>query len=164
MMTNKYSNDKNLIPSDILKKLFGPVYIDPNFENDYVSFPVMKHNISDFKQKIANIDLGTMCPDGATMKCWHDEENNKFITSVAVPGVPKEDITVRITGRVVKIDYKSESTEKNSRFVRTGGFDYTLHEDTDTESVVVKLENGVLTVTETLVEKPEDKEITLDIQ
>ena len=86
----------------------------------------------------------------------HIESDEAFITiSMDVPGLAKDQLTIGIEGRIVRIASKDDAP-------RTVRANYKLGSDVDAASSEAKLENGVLTVKFAKV-APESRQTLLTI-
>lgn len=164
---NKNIEVKNESGNQITRRDFFDSLIDGFFGRDLNrTFPDFGHmalgHLGDLKSRLIDYDLGIRGHDGITMKC--SEEDNKFVTCLAVPGVKREEINVKVVGRVVKVAYHSDEEDTNGRFVRSGEFDYLLQEETDADRVEVSLADGVLTIVEPFREEAIAKERELEIK
>ena len=91
-------------------------------------------------------------------KGWHCiKEDDKWILEMAIPGLVKEDLKVKMIKGELSIISENEDN------VWLGSFDkrFTLPQDVNTKKIKAKVENGVLTLT--LLIK-EDTENNIDIK
>ena len=91
-------------------------------------------------------------------KGWHCiKEDDKWILEIAIPGLVKEDLKVKIIKGELSIISENEDN------VWLGSFDkrFTLPQEVNTKKIKAKVENGVLTIT--LLIK-EDTENNIDIK
>ena len=82
-----------------------------------------------------------------------EETNNSYIVKANLPGVKKEDVKVELKGKTLYIFAKhQEKTEESGKFYRRERFygEYqraiALPQETQTNNINAKLENGVLTL------------------
>ena len=95
------------------------------------------------------------------------ETGDAYVAEVDLPGVKKDDISIELTGRDLRIvgDYGREDTEGRTlrRARRSGHFEYqvTLPGQADADKITASLADGVLTVTvpKTETEKPRQIQI-----
>lgn len=86
-------------------------------------------------------------------KGWHcTKEDENWILEMAVPGLTKEDLKVKM----VKGDLSIASTNEDNKWL--GSFDkiFTLPQDVNTKKIKAKIENGVLTLTLPIKEESEN--------
>ena len=91
-------------------------------------------------------------------KGWHCiKEDDKWILEIAIPGLVKEDLKVKMIKGELSIISENEDN------VWLGSFDkrFTIPQDVNTKKIKAKVENGVLTLT--LLIK-EDTENSIDIK
>ena len=91
-------------------------------------------------------------------KGWHCiKEDDKWILEIAIPGLVKEDLKVKMIKGELSIISENEDN------VWLGSFDkrFTIPQDVNTKKIKAKVENGVLTLT--LLIK-EDTENNIDIK
>ena len=91
-------------------------------------------------------------------KGWHCiKEDDKWILEMAIPGLVKEDLKVKMIKGELGIISENEDN------VWLGSFDkrFTLPQDVDTKKIKAKVENGVLTLTLSI---KEDSENFIDIR
>jgi HSP20 family protein len=83
------------------------------------------------------------------------ENDTAYLVKADIPGVKKEDISVRVDGNVVQIDAqtKSEKEERNGdkvlrseRYYGTISRTFSLAQDVEAGKVVAKYEDGVLSL------------------
>jgi HSP20 family protein len=96
------------------------------------------------------------------------ETGDAYVAEVELPGVSKDDISIELAGRDLRVsgDYGREGTDGRAlrRARRSGHFEYqvTLPGQADPDKITASLANGVLTVTvpKTETEKPRRIQIT----
>jgi len=91
-------------------------------------------------------------------KGWHCiKEDKNWILEIAIPGLTKEDLKVKM----IKGELSIASTNEDN--VWLGSFDkrFTLPQDVNTKKIKAKVENGVLTLTLSI---KEDTENFIDIK
>ena len=96
------------------------------------------------------------------------ETGDSYVAEVELPGVRKDDISVELAGRELRVagDYSHEGTDGRAlrRTRRRGRFEYqvTLPGQADPAQITASLADGVLTVTvpKTETEKPRQIQIT----
>ena len=91
-------------------------------------------------------------------KGWHCiKEDKNWILEIAIPGLTKEDLKVKM----IKGDLSIASTNEDNIWL--GSFDkrFTLPQDVNTKKIKAKVENGVLTLTLSI---KEDTENIIDIK
>ena len=91
-------------------------------------------------------------------KGWHCiKEDKQWILEIAIPGLTKEDLKVKM----IKGELSIASTNEDN--VWLGSFDkrFTLPQDVNTKKIKAKVENGVLTLT---LSVKEDIENFIDIK
>ncbi len=82
------------------------------------------------------------------------EKGNAFLVEVAAPGLNKENFVIEAEDGTLTISFKHEEEKKdeslkfNRREFRYGSFSrsFTLPENTNTEAISAKYENGILSV------------------
>lgn len=92
---------------------------------------------------------------GSTIRVDIAEAEDEFVVTADIPGFEREDITVSVDGRTLRIEAeRSESeTEADERMIkserehRTMSRSVRLPEEVDAEGTTAALHNGVLTVT-----------------
>lgn len=77
---------------------------------------------------------------------------NGYQLKLAVPGVPKSNISIEVVEGQLVVSATNSNQEENPRFVRRE-FDYTsfkrsftLHKNADTQNLKAAFENGILTI------------------
>jgi HSP20 family molecular chaperone IbpA len=91
-------------------------------------------------------------------KGWHCiKEDKNWILEIAIPGLTKEDLKVKM----IKGELSIASTNEDNIWL--GSFDkrFTLPQDVNTKKIKAKVENGVLTLTLSI---KEDTENIIDIK
>jgi HSP20 family protein len=99
------------------------------------------------------------------------DEKDMVKINVELPGMKKDDIKVTVDENILTIsgERKHESEEKDMNYIRCercyGSFSrsFTLPDDINSEKIKADYEDGILTVNLTKVEKPEPKEITVNV-
>lgn len=84
--------------------------------------------------------------------------------SIAIPGVPKDDVTVNISGGALTVGYEAASDDYNSAVFSTSFTkSWTLPENIDVEGISATSDNGVLTITvpRTVTKASEGRTITV---
>ena len=75
-------------------------------------------------------------------------DNTEHRISIALPGVPKEDVSVNIGDGALTVGYEASSDDYNSAIFSTSFTkSWTLPEGVDVEGISASSENGVLTIT-----------------
>ena len=69
-----------------------------------------------------------------------EQDDKAWTVSLDVPGIAREDLSITIEGRIVRIETR---TEARRQFKAA----YELPQDIDAEASAARLENGVLTLT-----------------
>ena len=72
------------------------------------------------------------------------EHDDRFEIMIAVPGLTKSDISIKIEKNVLKIAGKEENSVENDFVNRSFKKAYRLGSNIDAKKVVAKLENGIL--------------------
>jgi HSP20 family protein len=96
------------------------------------------------------------------------ETGDAYVAEVELPGVSKDDISIELAGRELRVagDYGREAADGRAlrRARRSGHFEYqvTLPGQADADKITASLADGVLTVTvpKTETEKPRQIQIT----
>ena len=96
------------------------------------------------------------------------ETGDAYVAEVELPGVRKDDISVELAGRDLRVagDYSREAADGRAlrRARRSGRFEYqvTLPGQADADKITASLADGVLTVTvpKTETEKPRQIQVT----
>tara|TARA_R100001163_G_C5014814_1_gene159514 strand:+ start:182 stop:580 length:399 start_codon:yes stop_codon:yes gene_type:complete len=86
-------------------------------------------------------------------KGWHcTKEDKSWVLEMAVPGLTKEDLKVKM----IKGDLSIASTNEDNKWL--GSFDkiFNLPQDVNTKKIKAKVENGVLTLTLPIKEESEN--------
>jgi HSP20 family protein len=99
------------------------------------------------------------------------ETENEYIIHCEVPGIKKENISIKNENSILKITAKkerltqSEGVKYTLKEIMYGNFERTikLSNDLDTENITASLENGILSV-KILKKKKKTKEIEIKIQ
>ncbi len=100
------------------------------------------------------------------------EEDGKLVTEVALPNFSKEEIKVNINGDVMEISakhqLKEEKTTKRRYYFRESSNSYlrrvTLPEESNSDKIEAKFENGVLKVSMPLSIMPKLEAKTVEIK
>lgn len=82
-----------------------------------------------------------------------EEKDDKFVVSVEMPGIKKENVRVSLNDGTLKVSYKQDETEnvnekhfiKKERFISEGERSFYLG-DVDNTKVDASLENGILNI------------------
>ena len=82
------------------------------------------------------------------------ENDDNYQIEVAIPGLSKEDIDIKVKDSIISISYEKKD-DKNFIFTNSFNKEYTLPDDVSIKSITAKVENGVL-----LVMIPKDKKKT----
>ena len=122
-------------------KLFDPVFGD-NFDSAFRRFFSRAQIDSDLPQMKMRVDV--------------TENDEGYAVKADIPGVKKEDISVRIDGNVVQIDAEvkreSESKDKGGKVLRSERYygnisrSFSLADDVDEAKAEAKYAEGVLTL------------------
>jgi len=75
-------------------------------------------------------------------------DENEYRVELAVPGLSKEDISVKVKDNVLTISHEKEETDDKT-FYFTNSFtkEYTLPDDSDVKGITATVENGILAAT-----------------
>jgi HSP20 family protein len=100
------------------------------------------------------------------------DDKDSVNINVELPGMKKDDIKVTIDENILTIagERKHESEQKDRNYIRTerlfGSFSrsFTLPDDINSEKIMADYKDGILAVNLAKVEKPEPKEITVEIK
>lgn len=94
------------------------------------------------------------------------QEDGTFILSLAIPGIPKENVSINF--QKDKLTIKSNVEEDTTNKYRLREFNYakfersfTLSEDADTDNISAKFENGILSITVPTVEEAGPKKVEI---
>ena len=94
------------------------------------------------------------------------KEDNKYILSIALPGVNKKDVSINIEKN--KLTIKSNVEDNTDIKYRLREFNYakferafTLSEDADIDNISAKFEKGILTITIPTVEEAGPMEVKI---
>jgi HSP20 family protein len=98
------------------------------------------------------------------------EDAQKLVLKLEVPGIRREDLDIRVEGRVLSIkgERKLEAEEKEENFHRIerryGSFvrSFTLPSTVDTDNVAATSQDGVLSIS--LAKKPEAKPKQIEVK
>jgi len=94
---------------------------------------------------------------GRTMKRTNVVENDDdYQIEIAIPGLSKEDIDIKVKDSILTISHEKEDDE-SFFFTNSFGKEYTLPDDVSVKGITAKVENGVLLVT-----IPKDKKKTTE--
>jgi len=95
------------------------------------------------------------------------KEDGKYLLSIAIPGVAKENVSINIEKNRLTVKSKVEE-DKNVKF-RLREFNFTnfersfrLSEDVDTDNISAKFENGILFISIPTVKEAGPVEVTID--
>jgi len=85
------------------------------------------------------------------------EDDESYQIEVAIPGLSKEDIDIKVKDSIISISHEKENDIDDEGFFFTDSFnkEYTLPDDVNIKTISAKVENGVLLVT-----IPKDKKKT----
>jgi HSP20 family protein len=69
-----------------------------------------------------------------------------YRVQLAIPGLSKEDIKITIKDSILNIEYENEKSDENSFFTSSFKKFYSLPDDSDSENIEGKAENGILEI------------------
>ncbi|HUU87926.1 MAG TPA: Hsp20/alpha crystallin family protein [Candidatus Glassbacteria bacterium] len=74
--------------------------------------------------------------------------DNEYRVELAVPGLDKEDIEIKVKDNILTISHEKEETDDKT-FYFTNSFtkEYTLPDDSDVKGITATVENGILAAT-----------------
>lgn len=70
----------------------------------------------------------------------------------AIPGVKKDEVEIKVDGRILSVSYNNRSEDKLFNFVPSFSRSWNLETGVDVNKIVAKHEDGILTIT---IPKPE---------
>lgn len=102
-----------------------------------------------FFMDIADLFYGTPNFTERTIKRTNIvNDENEYRVELAVPGLSKEDISVKVKDNVLTISHENENTDNNTfYFTRSFTKEYTLPDDSDVKGIKATVENGILAAT-----------------
>jgi HSP20 family protein len=75
-------------------------------------------------------------------------DENEYRIELAVPGLSKEDINIKVKDDVLTISHENKDTDNNTfYFTRSFTKEYTLPVDSDVKGIKATVENGILAAT-----------------
>jgi len=92
------------------------------------------------------------------------ENDEDYRVELAVPGLSKEDISVKVNDNILTISHEKEETDDKT-FYFTNSFtkQYTLPKDVNAKGIKATVENGILAAT-IPKDKKKPKEFAIEIQ
>jgi len=75
------------------------------------------------------------------------EDEDQYIVELAVPGISKEDMEIKVKESILTISYENKDEDIDFSFTNSFDKQYTLPDDVIVKSITATVESGVLVVT-----------------
>lgn len=129
----------------------------------------------DFERTFTTFPVATMpsLPSISTTSCDVVDEGNRFVVTVDLPGIKKNEIKLNVTDNAIEIsaEHKEEAEEKKKNYVRKERKEVSYHrtlslpEKVISSKAMAKLNNGVLSVEiPKVTPTPKSKSTSIPIQ
>lgn len=100
--------------------------------------------------------------NGSIKRSNTKETDNEYLLDIAVPGLTKDDVSVKVVDSILTISHEKEEDGNNFYFTSSFKKEFTLPDDVNIKDVSATVENGVLSIT-LPKDKKKVKELTVKI-